>query len=234
VAEIRPDKEIGAPAGKPAKPPEANIDLVGADDLWNLGIRGQGVVVANMDTGVDASHPDLGSRWRGGTNSWYDPNGEHPNTPTDVSGHGTWTTGVMVGGDKGGTSIGMAPDAKWIAVEIFDDRGVATTSGIHLGFQWRLDPDGDPSTPDAPNVVNDSWTMSTFGYDLEFQPDLQSLRAAGIVSVFAAGNFGPGTSTVPSPANNPEALSVGAVDNSGVIDSSSGRGPSACDQSVGP
>jgi subtilisin family serine protease len=235
VREIRPNLEIAAPAGaESGAPAEPNIDLANADALWNLGIRGQGVVVASMDTGVDASHPDLAGRWRGGTNSWYDPNGEHPTVPTDVSGHGTWTMGVMVGGDAGGTSIGMAPDASWIAVKIFNDHGIATTAGIHLGFQWLLDPDGNPSTADAPNVVNDSWTTSTFTCDLEFQPDLQGLRAAGIVPVFAAGNFGPGTSTVPSPANNPEALSVGAVDNSLALDPGSGRGPSACGGSVAP
>lgn len=235
VREIRPNLEIAAPAGaESGAPAEPNIDLANANDLWNLGIRGQGVVVASMDTGVDASHPDLAGRWRGGTNSWYDPNGEHPTVPTDVSGHGTWTMGVMVGGDAGGASIGMAPDARWIAVKIFNDHGIATTAGIHLGFQWLLDPDGNPSTADAPNVVNDSWTTSTFTCDLEFQPDLQGLRAAGIVPVFAAGNFGPGASTVPSPANNPEAFSVGAVDNSLALDPGSGRGPSACGGSVAP
>ena len=139
----------------------------------------------------------------------------------------------MVGGDEGGTSIGMAPDAKWIAVKIFNDRGVATTGGIHLGFQWLLDPDGNPSTADAPNVVNNSWTMSTFGCNVEFQLDLRSLRAAGIVPVFAAGNFGPGAST----SSEPREQSGGTrrserSNNSDVIDSSSSRGPSACDQSV--
>jgi subtilisin family serine protease len=233
VAEVRPNLEISAPAGAAAAP-EPNIDRVNAGGLWSLGFRGQGIVVANLDTGVDASHPDLASRWRGGSNSWYDPNGEHPTTPTDVSGHGTWTMGVMVGGDAGGSSIGMAPDAKWIAAKIFNDRGTATTAGIHLAFQWLLDPDGNPSTPDAPNVVNNSWTMSTASCNLEFQLDMRSLRAAGIVPVFAAGNYGPGTSTVASPGNNPEALPVGSVDNADALDSSSGRGPSACDQSIAP
>ena len=98
--------------------------------------------------------------------------------------------GVMVGGDAGGTSIGVAPDARWIAAKIFNDHGAATTAGIHLGFQWVLDPDSDPGTPDAPNVVNNSWTLSSPGCNLEFQLDLQNLRAAGILPVFAAGNAG--------------------------------------------
>ncbi|MEO8108124.1 MAG: S8 family serine peptidase, partial [Actinomycetes bacterium] len=66
------------------------------------------------------------------------------------------------------------------------------------------------------------------GCDLSFQPDVQALRAAGIVPVFAAGNFGGGSSTSVSPANYPEALSVGAVSNTDVLYSSGSRGPSTC------
>ena len=226
VLRITPDAAVAAPASDPA-PAEGNIALVNAPALWGLGFRGQGVVVANMDTGVDASHPDLAARWRGGTNSWFDPNGQHP-TPADVSGHGTATMGVMVGGSAGGTSIGVAPDAQWIAVKIFDDQGNATTSRIHQGFQWLLDPDGDAATADAPHVVNNSWTMGSTGCNLEFQLDLQSLRAAGILPVFAAGNFGPSASTSASPGNNPEAFAVGATTSSDLIWPGSSRGPSAC------
>jgi subtilisin family serine protease len=240
VREIDPDRSIQAPPASPAAqtslaiPVEPNVDAVNAPALWNLGYTGQGTVVATMDTGVDGSHPDLAANWRGGTNSWYDPNGEHPTVPTDVNGHGTSTMGVIVGGSSGGTSIGVAPAARWIAVKIFNDRGTATTSRIHQGFQWLLDPDGNPATADAPDVVNNSWTGATAGCNLDFQPDLRNLRAAGIMPVFSAGNYGPAPSTVLSPANNPEALAVGAVDDAGVVDPSSGRGPSACGQQIAP
>jgi subtilisin family serine protease len=237
VREIRPDLAVPAPqapATATSAPAEANVALVNAPALWDLGYRGQGIVVANMDTGVDVSHPDLASRWRGGTNSWYDPNGEHPATPTDVSGHGTWTMGVMVGGDAGGSSVGVAPDAKWIAVKIFNDRGTATSTAIHQGFQWLLDPDGNPATADAPDVVNDSWTMSASGCLLDFQPDLANLRTAGILPVFAAGNYGPLPGTSASPANNPEAFAVGATDDADVLYPYGSRGPSSCGQPVYP
>jgi subtilisin family serine protease len=241
VREVRPIFTIQAPppTAVPFGPAaagatEPNLGVVNAPALWDLGLRGQGVVVANMDTGVDVSHPELASRWRGGTNSWFDPNGEHPTTPTDVNGHGTWTMGVMVGGDAGGTSIGVAPDASWIAVKIFNDRGSTTSTAIHRGFQWLLDPDGNPATPDAPNVVNDSWTMSVSGCNLDFQPDLRNLRAAGILPVFAAGNFGPAPNSVLSPANNPEAFAVGATDDTDVLDPSSSRGASACPLAIAP
>ena len=51
---------------------EWNLQKVHADDVWALGYTGQGIVVANMDSGVDMSHPDLSGSWRGGSNSWFD------------------------------------------------------------------------------------------------------------------------------------------------------------------
>jgi subtilisin family serine protease len=242
VREVRPDFTIQAPeppatsgaaVATPAAP-EPNVALVNAPAMWDRGFRGQGIVVANMDTGVDATHPDLAGRWRGGTNSWYDPNGEHPTTPLDRNGHGTWTMGAMVGGEAGGSAIGVAPDARWIAVKIFNDRGTTTSTMIHRGFQWLLDPDGNPATADAPNVVNNSWTMSVGGCNLDFQLDLRNLRAAGILPVFSAGNYGPSQGTVLSPANNPEAFAVGATDDADALAPSSSRGPSACPGVMAP
>ena len=60
------------------------------------------------------------------------------------------------------------------------------------------------------------------------------LRAAGILPIFAAGNYGPTPGTVLSPANNPQAFAVGATDDADLIDPSSSRGPSACGQTVVP
>jgi subtilisin family serine protease len=214
--------------------PGDNLTAVNAPALWSMGFTGQGVVVASMDTGVDASHPDLAARYRGGTNSWFDPYGQHPTTPTDLIGHGTWTTGIMVGGDSSGTVIGVAPDAQWIAVKMFNDQGGSTTTAIHQGFQWLLDPDQNPATADAPQIVNNSWTYANPGCFMDFEPDLQSLRAAGILPVFAAGNGGPSGNTSYSPANNPSALAVGAIDNTGQIYAYSSRGPSTCIGYNGP
>ncbi|MCB9423086.1 MAG: S8 family serine peptidase [Ardenticatenaceae bacterium] len=228
VSSITTDNVSIVPVGNPAfNSPENNLAIINAPALLNLGFAGQGVIVASMDSGVDITNPDLAARWRGGSNSWFDPYNQHLTTPADVSGHGTWTMGVMVGGDSGGTLIGVAPQAQWIAVKIFNDSGASSATAIHQGFQWLLDPDGNPNTDDAPQVVNNSWAYGTPGCNLEFQLDLQALLAAEIVPVFAAGNYGPSTSSV-SPANYPEAFAVGAVNNSGRIYAYSSRGPSAC------
>ncbi len=213
--------------------PGPNLSLVSAPALWSMGFTGQGTVVASLDSGVDVNHPDLSARWRGGSNSWYDPFNQHPFAPVDLGGHGTWTMGVLVGGDLSGNSVGVAPGAQWIAARIFNDQGGSSATAIHLAFQWILDPDGDPATADAPEVVNNSWGFSTPGCNLEFEPDLQSLRAAGILPVFSAGNSGPYAGSSVSPANNPSAFAVGSINNSSVISGSSSRGPTTCGGSTG-
>ncbi len=237
VESIRLDSLMSAPvttAGA-AAPPAWNLIAVKSPNLWAFGFTGTGVVIANMDTGVDAQHPDLAARYRGGTNSWFDPHGQHA-TPYDANGHGTQTMGVMVGGSTSGTAIGMAPDALWIAVKQYNDAGLATYSQIHQSFQWLLDPDTNENTDDAPHVVNASWGFTgTAGQCItEFNNDIEVLKTAGIGVVFAAGNDGPAPGTSVSPANNPQGFATGAVDATMTVADFSGRGPSACDGSIFP
>ncbi len=237
VESVRLDGVLHAPPTALALPsqPEWNLGMIRAPELWAAGFTGRGVVVATMDTGVDVQHPDLAGRWRGGTNSWFDPYGEHPE-PFDSTGHGTQVMGLLVGGDAGGTAIGVAPDARWISTKIFDDAGDAPYSAIHAAFQWLLDPDGNPAVEDAPDIVNASW-----GFDgnpneclTEFEADVQALRAAHIVVVVAGGNGGNDQPASVSPANYPESLAVGAVDMASAAATFSGGGPSACDGTVYP
>lgn len=216
-----------ASTGQPPGPVAWNLAAIHAPVLWEQNHQGQGVVVASMDTGVDLDHPDLRRSWRGGANSWFDPHQEEPR-PYDALGHGTQALSIV---------LGVAPQALWIAVRLYDHAGRARMSDIHAAFQWLLDPDGNPQTLDAPDIVNASWTLTGRGAGQcihEFHDDIQALRDAGIAVVFAAGNDGPAVGTSSSPANNPGALSVGALSKQLKMARQTSRGPSACDGGLFP
>jgi len=237
VERITLDEVLTAPehgSGESAMP-EWNIGALRAAELWNRGITGEGIVVASMDTGVDVEHPDLQDRWLGGRGGWFDPHNEH-GLPYDSNGHGTQIMGVMVGGDASGQFIGIAPGARWIAVKIFNDADETLLSSVHQGFQWLLDPDGDPDTDDMPAVVNNSWGLADNVDECidEFEEDIAVLRDAGMVIVHSAGNAGPFPSSSISPANYAEGFGVGAINESLAIANFSGRGPSACDGALYP
>lgn len=214
---------------------EWNLQAINASQLWVQGFTGKGIVVASMDTGVDNLHPDLASKWRGGINSWFDPHGVYA-APHDANGHGTQTTGLIVGGDTSGSTIGVAPDARWIAVKIFDDSDNTTLSIIHQGFQWLLDPDNDPTTDDAPDIVSNAWNIqaSLNTCDSEFESDINILRQSDIAVLFSAGNSGPDASTSLSPANNEGTIASGAFDETLTVGYFSSRGPSACSGGIYP
>ena len=241
VREVRLDVRIPRPVPRPAAAastsfaePAWNIAQIRAPDVWSLdpAYTGTGVVVGSFDTGVDGTHFELASRYRGNDAiSWFDPYGEHA-SPYDANGHGTHTTGTLVGGDLSGFSIGVAPGAKWIAAKAWNDAGDGEASAFHEIFQWFLAPGGDPAN--APDVVNNSWGLIPELCFLEFQADVQALRAAGILPIFASGNNGPEASTALAPGSYPESLSVGATDFLDEVADFSSRGPSPCDGAIKP
>ncbi len=224
---------------------ELGLKVINADKLWRMGITGKGVIVMNLDTGVDGTHPALTSRWRGNdpgvpaSAAWYD-NIDGSSFPVDpfygVGGHGTHTMGIITGLDVStNDTIGVAFDAKWIAGRIFVPEDLAFCSGLMYGFQWAMDPDGHPDTyNDMPIVISNSWG---WGWQCTpfFQLAMDALEAAGIALVFAAGNSGPASGTVITPAmiNKTEmnVFSVGALNGNNAslpIAQFSSRGPTYC------
>ncbi len=239
VREVRLDVSIPPPRPTPSATPSTssadpawNIAQIRAPDVWALGRTGAGAVVGSFDTGVEGTHPDLAPRYRGNDAiSWFDPYGQHA-SPYDNNGHGTHTTGTMVGGDLSGQSIGVAPGARWIAAKAWDDADNATESAFHQIFEWFLAPGGDPAN--APDVVNSSWGLDPALCFTDFQADVQALRAAGIVPVFAAGNGGPDPGTVLAPGSYAESYAVGSTDFFDDISYFSSQGPSPCDGAIKP
>lgn len=240
VASVSLDGLVSLPFAQPAAlaAAEWNLSTIGIFDLWQQlqpAAAGSGQVVAIIDTGVDNSHPNL-PNWRGGPYDWYDPTNplDLSDSPVDSDGHGTEVMGVLAGNSVGGEAIGVAPAALWIAANPFAS-GTASYGDLHSSFAWALDPDSNPATDDAPNVLNNSWALNNPGVcEPEFQADINLLKSAGIGVVFAAGNSGPAPSTSLSPSNNQNAVAVGAIDPSGEVAWFSARGNSACDGSLFP
>ena len=214
---------------------EWNVEQINAPDVWSLGYDGTGVVVANIDTGVQWNHPALKEKYAGynpetgvvdHTYSFFDPvNGQ--TEPYDNDGHGTHTMGTMVGGDPDGTNqIGVAPGAKWIAVQAFTADGASDTD-LFAAAEWILAPGGDVTK--APDVVNNSWSGG-MGLNDWFREAVIAWRAANIFPAFAAGNVKAsnpgGPESIAHPGSYPESFAVGATDSDDILADFSLRGPS--------
>lgn len=225
---------------------EWNILRVKAPDVWNLGFRGEGYVVAGADTGVQWDHPALKSHYRGwdGQNVKHDYNWqdlvEHSATPFDPNSHGTFTASEMVGDDGQGNQIGVAPGAKYIACRNMDVNGTGSPATYAGCFQFFLAPypvNGDPNKGDptkAPHSINNSWLCPpSEGCSVTtLQAIVEAVRAAGIFPAMAAGNSGPDCSTVDTPpAIYAASVTVGATNSEDNIATFSSRGPVTADNS---
>jgi subtilisin family serine protease len=232
---------------------EPNLVQVKAPDVWALGIRGQGTVIANIDSGVRFTHQALVNQYRGNLGggtfnhnyNWLDPDGG-TSVPTDTNGHGTHVMGTMVGYDGGVNEIGVAPDAEWIAC-----RGCLTSSCPQTALlacaQWVAAPHpiGNPGSPDPskrPMAVNNSWGNCQQSYNNWYQGSVDAWHAAGIIPVFANGNASncgysspPGLNTVGNPARYGNVTGVGSSGTSnGQYANHSNWGPTDNPDTVNP
>ncbi|MBO2446585.1 S8 family serine peptidase [Actinomadura barringtoniae] len=245
VAEIRQSRTFQLPKPMPSKATAhsaANelpwgLTDIKADQVWSqTGRRGEGVVVASVDSGVQYDHPALVRQYRGNngdgtfTNdyNWFDPAGICKEVaPCDNNEHGTHTMGTMVGDDGKGTQVGVAPGAKWIAAKGCETSGCSDTS-LLASLQWMLAPtDHDNQNPDPakrPDIVNNSWGSQPSN-DPMFEDVQLAWAAAGIMGVWANGNDGPNCETSGAPGSRTVNYSVGAYGSDHKIASFSSRGP---------
>lgn len=167
--------------------------------------------IAILDTGVDASHPDLiGSI---GTGTSIIPGA---NPLTDANGHGTWLAGIAAARTNNLTGIaGVAYEYVHImSVKVLDDDGLGQDSDIIQGIIWAAD--------NGASVI--LMAFSNPGYSQSLQEAIDYAWSKNVVLVAAAGNDGTGDVTFP--AGHRGVVGVSATDPDDKLASTSNFGPS--------
>jgi subtilisin family serine protease len=190
---------------------------MGAEDAWELGFTGDGVVVAVLDTGCDLNQLDLDGAivaYKSFTSEEFH----------DIDGHGTATAGLVASRGVNDYVItqfdgvvkmkGMAPESLVMAGKVLTDDGWGYDSWIIGGINWAVSgDDGVPGTGDEADIIS----MSLGGMEVPNDgndPTSYALDIAaeeyGIASFLSAGNEGLGQSTVGSAGVSKTTITVGA------------------------
>ncbi len=205
----------------------ADTDLKTANR--GLPITGRGVTVAVLDTGINAAHPDLTGRVAQNVRladiqsapvGFVEPLPTEGLVNTDFGGgHGTFVAGIIAGSgtSSSGKFSGLAPGSRLLGLSACD------LSLFHVlsGFDYILDKGSQYNV----RVVNCSFSANTV-YDSEDPVNIATrlLAENGIVTVFSAGNSGPGNGTLNPYSMPPWVISVGATDSTGRLAGFSSRG----------
>ncbi|MGH3386567.1 MAG: S8 family serine peptidase, partial [Nocardioidaceae bacterium] len=202
VADVVPDRVLRTTT-------DVSVPLVGAPEVWErsdpsgVKVRGDGITVAVLDSGVDYTNPSLGGAFGEGHKvvAGHDFVNDDSD-PMDDNGHGTHVAGIIAGQ---GAVTGVAPGASLTAYKVMGKNGTGFESDIIAGLEAAV----DPANPHRADVVNLSLGGPGDGTD----PLGRAATAAvdlGVVVVASAGNAGPGANTVGSPARADGVVSVGA------------------------
>jgi serine protease AprX len=190
------------------------VPLIGADKVWAAGYTGKGVKVAVIDTGVDASHPDLNGDK---VVAWVDfVNGK--TSPYDDHGHGTHVSSTIAGTGNAsdGKYRGVAPNASLMEAKVLSGDGSGSDANIIKGIDWAV--------LNGAQVI--SMSLGSTAHDQAIDDAVAGAVSKGVTVVVAAGNSGPDANTISSPGDCPSAITVGASDRNDTIASFSSRGPS--------
>lgn len=207
----------GAATNDPLRSDLWGLDQINAEQAWSSS-RGEGAVVAVVDTGVDLGHPDLAGRLVPGADfacgeakgscgdgSWKgkDGVGQEP----DV--HGTHVTGTIVGSADNGIGVaGVAPDAKVMPIKVLED-GSGTNEDIAEGIRYAADHDADVINLSLGGLPG-TQIFSILGLDTTMKDAIQYARDKGTLTVAAAGNSS--TLLCNDPAFSSDSICVGATD----------------------
>ncbi|MCD6289979.1 MAG: S8 family peptidase [Anaerolineae bacterium] len=194
---------------------DVSVPHIRAPEVWAEGYRGNGIKVAVVDTGIDETHPDFEGRV-------IATKGFASESAHDGHGHGTHVASIIAGSGKAGNGkyVGIAPEALLMVAKVLRDDGGGYMSDVIAGVEWAvnqgaqvinlsLGSDGSCDGTDALSVACDAAVSH------------------GVVVCVAAGNAGPGGSTVGSPGCARKVITVGASTDDDQIASFSSRGPTS-------
>ncbi len=186
------------------------LDELGITEAWQV-TRGEGVVIAIIDTGVDADHPDLAGAVIGGT----DVSGRGSPDGTEPLGSQGRTHATMVaslaagrGSSPGNGVIGAAPAASLLSISLVFGPGERSgDEQIAEGVMWAVDNGAD--------IISLSLTRNQTAWPESWDEAFLHAEENDVVVIAAAGNRGSGTDQVAAPATMPGVLAVGGVTRSG-------------------
>ncbi|MEV0430912.1 S8 family serine peptidase [Micromonospora sp. NPDC050495] len=197
---------------------DENLVQIGAPQVWESGLSGEGVDVAVLDSGVDTEHPDLRGKVASEANFTTD------GSPADGHGHGTHVASIIAGSGAAsdGARKGVAFGARLLSGKVLapDEFGGATgqASWLIAGMEWAAKQGAD--------VVNISAGGLPSEGDDPLAQAVDALSAGtGTLFVVAAGNYGNFSHSISTPGVAESALTVGATRPDGIRWHYSGRGP---------
>lgn len=182
-----------------------HLNKINAPSAWDTS-RGTGIKLAILDSGVDASHPELQTRTENGWNTY-----DNSSNTTDQFGHGTWVAGTAAAAMDNSVGVSGTSNATILPIKITDPDGYGYSSTIADGLAW--------ASSHGAKIANISYSI--YAGDEIITEAARDFTLAGGLVFAAAGNDG----THYSYADNPYIISVGSIDQSGAQSSFSTTGP---------
>ncbi len=169
------------------------LDYLSIDKLWNITQGSRDVLVAILDTGIDASHPDLVGQVAGEVNFSDSP------TADDIYGHGTHIAGIIAASLESPGTAGIAPKTRLLNVKVAEDNGTSSAKNVARGIIWAVD--------NGASIINISIQISDTSPELKRAVEYANDR--DVIVVAAAGNNRFGKNVYP--ACYPSTIAVTAL-----------------------